>query len=161
MARRKNGKAADVAMANQQEPERAPTDPTLDPVDEPVVDVIEPVVEVTKDYESYAELKKDLEEAGVAVAVAPVDYVADQIAQARAREEALAGPPAPAGPFDAVKVRNLGHRAWVGSDYAAVGFGHVAAGRVGTVTRKKAEQLLAGQHVGVGRGIGPFELVEE
>lgn len=137
MARRKNGKAADVAMANQQEPERAPTDPTLDPVDDPLVDVIDPVIE------------------------APVDYVADQIAQARAREEALAGPPAPAGPFDAVKVRNLGTRAWVGSDYAAVGFGHVAAGRVGTVTRKKSEQLLAGQHVGVGRGIGPFELVEE
>ena len=143
MARRKNGKAADVAMANQQEPERAPTDPTLDPVDDPVVDVIEPGV--------YSE--PELAQA--------VDYVADQIAQARAREEALAGPPAPAGPFDAVKVRNLGHRAWVGSDYAAVGFGHVAAGRVGTVTRKKSEQLLAGQHVGVGRGIGPFELVEE
>jgi len=60
-----------------------------------------------------------------------------------------------------VQVRNRGSRAWGGSDYAAVGPGSVPAGGVGVVTRRKAEDLLAGRYAGAGLGVGPFEIVEE
>ena len=58
-------------------------------------------------------------------------------------------------------VRNLGSRAWGGSDYAAVGPGSVPAGGVGVVTRRKADALVSGQYAGAGLGVGPFEIVEE
>jgi len=68
---------------------------------------------------------------------------------------------APLDPLAPVRVRNNGARSWSGSDFKAVGPGMVPAGGVGVVTRKKAEQLLAGQHAGVGLGVGPFEIVED
>lgn len=65
----------------------------------------------------------------------------------------------PLDPFAPVSVRNTGTRDWSGSDFKAVGNGWVKAGAVGVVTRKKAEDLLAGRHWGVELGVGPFEIV--
>jgi hypothetical protein len=73
----------------------------------------------------------------------------------------LEAPSTPLDPLAPTRVRNLGSRNWAGSDFAHVGRGVVPAQGVGVVTRKKAEQLVAGQHPGADRGVGPFEIVEE
>jgi len=68
---------------------------------------------------------------------------------------------APEGdPLRPVKVKNNGGRAWVGSDFALVGTGVIGPGAVGTVTWKKAQQLIADFGAGLD-GLGPFEIVEE
>lgn len=63
-----------------------------------------------------------------------------------------------AAPSGFVRVRNMGARAWIGSDYPPGKVGSIAPGAVEEMTEQRAIELLKDYAQGAS-GVGPFEIV--